>query len=40
MYLDRKDISNQLDIIDPFLMIDEINLDLTLNKAIALKKLL
>ena len=39
MYLDRKDISNQLEITDPFLMIDEINLDLNLNKAISLKEL-
>ena len=37
MFLDRNEISKQLDIKDPFLMIDEIKLDINLNKAKSLK---
>ena len=37
MYLDRNAISDQLEIKDPFLLIDEINIDLKSNKAISLK---
>ena len=39
MYLVRDQICNQLDIEDPFLLIDEINIDLKLNKAISIKNL-
>ena len=39
MYLNREAISKKLEITDPFLMIDEIQLDLDSNKAISLKKL-
>lgn len=33
MFLNRNEISKQLDIKDPFLMIDQINLDISANKA-------
>ncbi len=39
MFLDRNEISRQLDIKDPFLMIDEIRLDINLNQAKSLKLL-
>ena len=39
MFLDRDEISVQLDIKDPFLMIDEIRIDISLNKAKSLKLL-
>ena len=39
MFLDRNEISKQLDIKDPFLMIDEIRIDISLNKAKSLKLL-
>ena len=37
MFLERKEISRQLDIKDPFLMIDEISIDISLSKAKSLK---
>ena len=39
MHLDRNEISAQLEIKDPFLLIDEINIDLKSNKATSLKYL-
>ena len=33
MFLERNEISRQLDIKDPFLMIDEIKIDISLSKA-------
>ena len=39
MFLERNEISKQLDIKDPFLMIDEINIDLIIKKAKSLKLL-
>lgn len=39
MFLTRNQISKRLNIIDPFLMIDEINIDLNSNKAVSLKNL-
>ena len=37
MFLERSEISRQLDITDPFLMIDDINIDLKTEKAISSK---
>ena len=37
MFLERSEISRQLDITDPFLMIDDINIDLKAKKAISSK---